>query len=89
MTTPKLTLAEQETIITFSAADTTANIYSTHQPWINKIKKLPGAKPYGIGWEVDVPKNWIKVTPPRKPTKAQLAHLDEIREKSLAARRKK
>lgn len=59
-----LTLAEQETIITFNAADKTANIYSASPTWINKIKKFDGWRESGPGAEVDVPKSWIKIVRP-------------------------
>lgn len=57
---------EQETIITFNAAEKTANIYSSDPVWARKIQKIKGSRKYSIGYEVDVPKNWIKVSPPRK-----------------------
>lgn len=56
-----LSKAEQETIINFSAADKTANIYTTDPTWIKKLEKL-GATKLGDGVEIDVPKSWIKVS---------------------------
>lgn len=57
---------EKETIITFNEAEATANIYSVSDVWIRKIKKIKGHRKFSMGYEVDVPKNWIKVSPPRK-----------------------
>lgn len=57
--------AEMETIISFTAADKEANIYSADPVWMRKIEKLPGARKYGEGVEVDVPKSWIKIIKPR------------------------
>lgn len=57
----RLLPSERETIIVFNDADKTANIYSTAQTWITKIKKFDGWRESGPGVEVDVPKSWIKV----------------------------
>lgn len=62
----RLSKIEKETIITFNEAEATANVYSTSDVWIRKIKKIKGHRKFSIGYEVDVPKNWIKVSPPRK-----------------------
>ena len=61
-----LSRLEQETIITFNAAEKTANIYSSDPVWIRKIKNMKGSRKYSIGYEVDVPKSYIKVSPPRQ-----------------------
>lgn len=62
----RLSKLEKETVITFNEAEATANVYSTSDVWIRKIKKIKGYRKFSIGYEVDVPKNWIKVSPPRK-----------------------
>lgn len=62
----RLSKIEKETVITFNEAEATANIYSTSDVWIRKIRKIKGHRKFSIGYEVDVPKNWIKVSPPRK-----------------------
>ena len=54
---------ESETIITLSAASSKANIFSTMPSWCKKISKMKGAKPCGDGWEVDIPKELIKLPP--------------------------
>ena len=73
--------AERETIITFNDADKTANIYSTSQTWINKIKKFDGWRENGPGVEVDVPKKWIRVQRPNVCS-------EEAREKRREAMKK-
>lgn len=69
----RLSRQEQETVITFNAAEDTANIYSSDPVWARKIQKMKGSRKYSVGYEVDVPKKWIKVTPTRKLSEKQLA----------------
>lgn len=76
--TVKLTRYEKETIITFNEAEDTANIYSTSDVWIRKIKAIKGSRKYSIGYEVDVPKSWIRLQRPAKVT-------EETKKKRLAA----
>lgn len=57
----KLTPAERETVITFTDADKEASVFSTSETWMKKIKKLPGAKQVGDGYEAIVPKGWIAI----------------------------
>ena len=84
----KLSKLERETIITFNEAESTANIFSTSQPWINKIEKIPGCRRVGAGYEVDIPKSWIKFPKePRTTSDAQLKALARAREKSPIARK--
>ena len=52
--------AEKETIISFSAADKTANVYSSDPTWMKKLQKM-GGKPRGIGVELEIPKSSIKI----------------------------
>lgn len=59
-----LTKLEQETIISFNAAENLANIYSTNPTWMRKLEKL-GGKQKGVGVEVDIPKGWLKIQKPR------------------------
>ena len=78
--TIKPTRAEQETIINFSAADTTANIYSADPAWISKIKKLGKCRELGVGVETDVPKAWIRIQkPPRMSPEAKQAAAERLR----------
>ena len=57
----KLTPAERETIISFNDAGKNASVFSSSESWIKKIKKLPGAKPVGDGYEAEIPKGWITI----------------------------
>lgn len=52
--------AEQETIITFNAADKMANIWTSDPVWMRKLVAL-GGKDNGYSVELDVPKTAIKV----------------------------
>lgn len=55
-----LSKMERETIISFTDADDTAEVYSTSQAWMTKIKKL-GGTPLGEGYVVEIPKTLIKI----------------------------
>ena len=52
--------AEQETIITFNAADKMANIWTSDPIWMRKLEALGGTN-NGHSVELDVPKTAIKV----------------------------
>lgn len=67
-----LSKAERETIISFGELDSTANIYSTSPSMVSKIKAL-GGKQDGLGYSVDVPKAWIKISKPRAVSTAARA----------------
>ncbi len=77
----KLTRVEKETIITFNELDATANIYSASDVWIRKIRNIKGSRQCSIGFEVDVPKGWIRVQKPAKAT-------EETKKKRLVALKK-
>ena len=62
----KLTRAEQETIISFSSSDSTANVYSTDPVWIARLKKMGGEMKGDYAIELTVPKKWVKVQKPRE-----------------------
>lgn len=68
-----LSQAERETIIVFNAGDKTAVISSLDPVWQRKIEKLPGAKKIGTYVEAEVPKTWVKVSPPKKVSETQRA----------------
>ena len=68
-----LSLYERETIINFNEAEPTAGIYTHNVALRNKLLKLsqsePDLKVIRRGedmLEVEVPKKWIKVSPPKK-----------------------
>ena len=86
---------ERETIINFNEAEPTASVYTCNRRLQNKLNKLVGANPnISVHCEDEesvtyqVPKNWIKVSPPR-----QVNYTDEqkaaMAERLAAAREKK
>ena len=86
---------ERETIINFNEAEPTASVYTCNRRLQNKLNKLVGANPNISVYREDeesvtyqVPKNWIKVSPPR-----QVNYTDEqkaaMAERLAAAREKK
>ena len=86
---------ERETIINFNEAEPTANVYTCNRRLQNKLNKLIGVNPDISELRKDdeavtyrVPKNWIKVSPPR-----QVNYTDEqkaaMAERLAAARDKK
>lgn len=89
------TSIERETIINFNEAEATASVYTFNRKLQNKLNKLVGANPdIKIIYqddeciEYEVPKSWIKVSPPR-----QVNYTDEQRaamvERLAAARNSK
>ena len=64
----------QETTINLLAADSFATIYTCERSMLLKLDKLAKANPDevkqtwtdGYAVKYQVPKNWVKVTPPRK-----------------------
>lgn len=73
---PSLSLYERETIINFNEAEATAGIYTHNIALSNKLLKLSQTEP-GLRiirrsndmLEVEVPKKWIRVSPPKKLSK--------------------
>ena len=68
-----LSLYERETIINFNEAESTAGIYTHNVALRNKLLKLSQTEPdlriirqSEDMLEVDVPKKWIRVSPPKK-----------------------
>ena len=78
-----LSLYERETIINFNEAEATAGIYTHNVALSNKLLKLSQTEPKlriirqtGDTLEVEVPKKWIRVSPPIKlseETRQQMA----------------
>lgn len=77
----KLTPVEKETIISFNSSTEPANIFSADPAWVQKIKKLPGARKCGDGMEVDIPKSWIKIIPKQEVGKKKLTKNVKTKEK--------
>ena len=68
-----LSLYERETIINFNEAEAIAGIYTHNVALSNKLLKLSQTEPElriihrtGNTLEVEVPKKWIRVSPPKK-----------------------
>ena len=78
----KLSKIEQEVIINYNAVEDTASAFSSYPPMSKKLIKL--AKENGLTilrnspyeTEIELPKSWIRIYPPRKlseETKKKLA----------------
>lgn len=72
---------ERETIITFNDAEKKASYYTCNKDAV----KITRNKDWCV--EVDLPKKWVKIKPPRKLTKEQYAELVR-RGKELAERQR-
>lgn len=85
-----LSLYEQETIINFNEADSTASVYTHNRALIRQLDKLAQERPGDChrektshdGKAVDyiIPKAWVKVKTPRIASEAQKAALARARE---------
>lgn len=77
---------ERETVITYNEQEKTAVVYTCRPALICKLDGLTTARPDeckllrrfpdGIGMEYEVPKKWVKVSPPRfvsEETRAAMA----------------
>lgn len=83
----KLSKIEQETIILFNEAEATASIYTHNAALCRQLSRLCGDYPeqvrqtgdngYG-GLSFELPKKWVRITPPRILTPAQRAVLDKM-----------
>ena len=70
---PRLTKYEQETILNYNEAENMASVYTHNVALMNKLTKLmeeyPEVKLVRQAYdmlEVEVPKKWIKVSPPKR-----------------------
>ena len=85
----QLSRLEQETIINFNEEEKTANIYTHNKSLISRLEKLCADRPDECipgynqnaprGRSFDVPKKWVKVSPPIKrqltdEQRAELSH---------------
>lgn len=83
----KLTHYEQETIINYNEAESTASVYTHNRPLRRKLEKLAADRPSeckcfrishdGQAAEVYIPKRWIKISPPRQISQAQREKMRE------------
>ena len=84
------TLLEQETNINYNRFDEHAIVYTAAPSNIRKIEKLlveysdkvTRINSTDDSIMVKVPKNWVKINPPKKLSQLQIEHLKNMREKA-------
>ncbi len=85
----KLSNIEKETIINFNDAERMASIYTHNAVLKNQLLALCQSHPEQVrqtavnawgGLTFELPKKWLRVTPPRVLTPAQRAVLDRMNE---------
>ena len=88
----KLTNIEKESIFNFNEAESTASIYTNNEALKRQLLELCQTHPEQVrqtadnGWgglTFELPKKWLKVSPPRKPTPAQLEVLARMTQKRM------
>ncbi len=88
----KLSNIEKETIINFNEAERTASVYTHNAALKERLLELCQTHPEQVrqtaanawgGLTFELPKKWLKITPPRKPTPAQLEVLARMTQKRL------
>lgn len=88
----KLTKIEQETIINFNEAERTASVYTHNEALKGRLLTLCRTHPEQVrqtdanrwgGLTFELPKKWLKVAPPRKPTPAQLEVLARMTQERI------
>lgn len=80
-----LTSLERETIITYNNAENTANCFTLSMPVRRRLLQLAEEYPDEVRinkqeedmLDVDVPKSWVKIRPPRRLSDEQRAALAE------------
>ena len=86
----KLTKMERETIINFTEAERTASIYTHNEALKRQLLELCRTHPEQVrqtdanawgGLSFELPKKWLKVSPPRVLSPAQRAVLDRMNQK--------
>lgn len=81
----KLSNVEKETVINFNEAERTASVY-THNAALCQTHPEQVRQTADNGWgglTFELPKKWLKVSPPRKPTPAQLEVLARMTQKRM------
>ena len=90
----RLSNVERETIVTYNQAERTANIYTHNPALIAQLLELCQTYPEQVrqtatndwgGLTFELPKKWLKVSPPRVLTPAQRAVLDRMNGKEHIA----
>ena len=83
----KLTNIEKETLINFNEAEQTASVYTHNEALKRHLLELCRSYPEQVrqtaanawgGLTFDLPKKWVKITPPRVLSPAQRAVLDKM-----------
>ncbi|MCD7837902.1 MAG: hypothetical protein LUG65_03200 [Clostridiales bacterium] len=83
-----LSKQEQETIITYNEAEATANVYTHNRALRRRLETLANERPEDCNLsrtfpsgavEYTVPRQWVKLTPPRVASEAQKAALAKAR----------
>ena len=86
----KLTNIEKETVINFNEAERTASIYTHNEALKRQLLELCRTHPEQArqtaanGWgglTFELPKKWLKVSPPRVLSPAQRAVLDRMNQR--------
>jgi len=83
----KLTNVEKETVINFNEAERTASVYTHNEALKRQLLELCRTHPEQVrrtaanawdGLTFELPKKWLRITPPRILTPAQRAVLDKM-----------
>ena len=86
----KLSNYEKETIILFNEAEKTASVYTHNAALQGQLAALCGSHPERVrqtadnghgGLSFELPKKWLKITPPRELSPAQREVLDRMNQK--------
>lgn len=86
----RLSNVERETVVTYTQAERTANIYTHNPAWKAQLLKLCQTHPDQVrqtaandwgGLTFELPKKWLKISPPRVLSPAQRAVLDRMNQK--------
>ncbi len=89
----KLSNIEKETVINFNEAERTASIYTHNEALKRQLLELCRTYPEQVrqtdanrwgGLAFELPKKWLKVSPPRVLSPAQRAVLDRMNQKKAA-----
>ena len=88
----KLSNIEKETVINFNEAERTASIYTHNETLKRQLLELCQTHPAQVrqtaanrwgGLTFELPKKWLKVSPPRVLSPAQRAVLDKMNQKKI------
>ena len=86
----RLTNIEKETVINFNEAERTASVYTHNEALKRQLLELCRTHPEQVrqtaanGWgglTFELPKKWLRVTPPRVLSPAQRAVLDRLNQR--------